>query len=105
MNDLGIALVCTVIGAICTVLGTVIGYKTFKKTSIKDTKDEVKEDTESSTKFAMQLEYISRGVDDIKLDIKAQDRRISEVVERVAKVEESTKSAHHRIDDLEGKIK
>jgi hypothetical protein len=53
----------------------------------------------------MQLNYISRGVDDIKLDIKDQNRKISSLVERVAKVEESTKSAHHRIDDIEDKIK
>ena len=39
-------------------------------------------------------------MDDIRIDIKAQDRKISEVSERLIRVEESTKSAHHRIDEF-----
>lgn len=112
MNDISIALVCTVVGTAGTLLGVLIGYKTYKKASEKDIKDEtkkatdeVKEDTQNGTQVKMQLNYISRGIDDIKIDIKAQDRRISEVVERVAKVEESAKSAHHRLDTIEEKIK
>ena len=105
MNDISVALICTVIGVICTIMGTAIGYKTFKNSTEKDSKDEVREDTRCNTRLESKLDYVSKGVDDIRLDIKAQDRKISEIVERVAKVEESTKSAHHRIDDLEEKIK
>lgn len=105
MNDISMAAIGTIIGLVCTIVGTVIGYKTFNNESKKDSKQEVKNDAKDDAQVKMQLSYISRGVDDIKLDIKAQDRRISEVVERVAIVEESTKSAHHRIDGMEEKIK
>ncbi|NRT90955.1 hypothetical protein [Clostridium beijerinckii] len=87
----------TTIGIICTISGAIIGYLGYKRTFIKD----VKEESNSQTKLEMQLNYISRGVDDIKLDMKMQDKKINDVIERVAKVEESTKSAHHRLDNFE----
>jgi predicted RND superfamily exporter protein len=100
MNGISIAAICTIVGAVCTIVGTLIGYKTFRKDSEKDTKDEVREDTRCNTRLESKLDYVSKGVDDIRLDIKAQDRKISEIVERVARVEESAKSAHHRIAEL-----
>lgn len=41
------------------------------------------------------------GVEDIRVDIKAQEKRHGELTERVAKVEEVAKSAHKRIDTIE----
>lgn len=87
----------TTIGIICTVLGVVIGGLGYKRTATKD----IKEESNSQTKLEMQLSYISRGIDDIKIDLKMQDKKINDLVERVAKVEESAKSAHKRLDDLE----
>ncbi|MEG2289906.1 MAG: hypothetical protein RSA29_02560 [Clostridium sp.] len=87
------------IGAICAVIGAVIGISTFKRNQNKDIKQEGRDDAVISTK----LEYISRGVDDIRLEIKAQDRKIEDINGRLIRVEESTKSAHKRIDSLEDK--
>lgn len=101
MNDIGIALVCTIVGAVCTIIGTAIGFKTFKETNEKNLKTELKEDTEKDTQVGMRLNYISNGIDDIKLEIKDQNRKISSIIERVAKVEESAKSAHKRLDAIE----
>lgn len=47
------------------------------------------------------VEYIKRGVDDIRLEQKAQGKRIDELAERVTRVEESTKQAHKRLDRLD----
>jgi membrane protein implicated in regulation of membrane protease activity len=44
--------------------------------------------------------YIKAGVDDMKREQKESNERHYALVERVTKVEESTKSAHHRIDEL-----
>ena len=41
------------------------------------------------------------GVDDIKLDMRAQATKIEDIDRRVARVEENAKSAHHRLDMLE----
>jgi hypothetical protein len=88
----------TTVGIISAVTGIIIGFLGYKRTATKD----IKEESNAQTKLEMQLSYISRGVDDIKLDMKMQDTKINGVIERVAKVEESAKSAHKRLDDLEG---
>ena len=89
----------TIIIAVSSFVLGVLGYKQIKS---KETKEETKEETKIQTRLETQLNYISRGVDDIKLDMKMQDNKINGVIERVAKVEESSKSAHKRIDDIEG---
>ena len=85
------------IALLCTILGVSISYLTFQRNKDNAIRAETREDAETRAK----LDYISKGVDDIRLDIKTQDRKINEVIERVIKVEESAKSAHHRIDNIE----
>lgn len=88
------------ITVICTIVGAIVGYMSYQKKNQKD----IETDASQKTVVATKLDYISKGVDDIRLDIKAQDTKISNVIERLIKVEESTKSAHHRLDTFE-KIK
>ncbi|WP_150112247.1 hypothetical protein [Clostridium hydrogeniformans] len=57
--------------------------------------------TKSNAYLSTRLDYISKGVDDIRLDIKAQDRQIADMNSRLIRVEESSKSAHKRIDTIE----
>lgn len=85
------------IGLICTVIGAVAVLITQKRTFKQDTREEASNFTKVETK----IDYISKGVDDIRIDIKTQDRKISDISERLIRVEESTKSAHHRIDGIE----
>ncbi len=66
-------------------------------------KEDIRKSTTEQTIVSTKLDYISKGVDDIRLDMKAQDTKINNVIERLIKVEESSKSAHHRLDDLEKK--
>lgn len=85
------------IALMCTILGAVIGVATFSRNRDKDIKKDAQEDAETKAK----LDYISRGVDDIKLDNKQRDREFLKVNERLTIVEQSAKSAHKRIDDIE----
>lgn len=85
-----------IIGVVCSVIGVLATLWTINRNKTEDVKRDTKEDAVLSTK----LDYISRGVDDIRLDIKAQDKRIADIGNRLIRVEESTKSAHHRIDEL-----
>jgi len=84
------------IALICTILGVAISYLTFQRNKDNAIRAETKEDAETKAK----LDYISKGVDDIRLDIKSQDRKIEDLKERVTRVEESTKQAHKRINDI-----
>ncbi|ETT30659.1 hypothetical protein C161_27183 [Paenibacillus sp. FSL R5-192] len=47
------------------------------------------------------VDYIKRGVDDIRLEQRAQAQRVDVLSERVTRVEESAKQAHKRIDRKE----
>ena len=66
-------------------------------------KNSEKEDTTQITTVLIRLEAINNGVLEIKNDIKSMREDVQELRERVARVESSDKSAHHRIDRLEGK--
>ena len=47
------------------------------------------------------MDYIKRGIEDIKLEQRAQVQRYDMLAERVTRLEESGKQAHKRIDKLE----
>ena len=81
---------------ICTIMGAILGYMSYQKKNQKDIENDAAQKTALSTK----LDYISKGVDDIRVDIKSQDRSIRDLTVRMVKCEESTKSAHHRLDEL-----
>lgn len=65
---------------------------------------EVKDESHQDAKFETQLDYISRGVDDIRIDLKANEKRINDMREELARVDESSKQAHKRIDKLDSKL-
>lgn len=90
MNETSITIFCTVIGAVLGVLG-----------ALNYSKKETKEDTASSTRLETKLDYIGKNVDDIKLDFRTQSTKINDLDIRVARVEDSTKAAHHRIDEIQ----
>lgn len=88
---------------ICTIVGAIIGYMSYQKKNQKDIED----DAAQKTLLAADLSFIRTALNDIridfkelKVDIKAHDARINTIIERLIKVEESTKSAHHRLDEL-----
>ena len=81
---------------LCTIIGALIGALSYKMNSDK----KIETDASQKTEVATKLDYISKGVDDIRLDIKAQDNSIKDLTIRMVKCEESTKSAHHRLDEL-----
>lgn len=87
------------IGLICTIVGVVISYLAFFRNVKKDS-----EDTGSSKgQMVSDLGYIKAGVDDLKQEQREQRKTNAQMAERMAAVEQSAKSAHHRIDFLEGK--
>ena len=90
METISIALVCTVVGAI-------ISYATFQRNKGHD----IRADTREEAVTRAKLDYIATAVDEIRLDNKARDREMNEFNTRLIRVEESTKSAHKRIDGIE----
>jgi septal ring factor EnvC (AmiA/AmiB activator) len=91
----------TTIGAVCTVIGAFLGILA----AFNYDKKETKNDTRDFVRVETKLDLISvdiKGIND-KFDKHAE--KISCIEERVTRVEESTKSAHKRIDGIEGDYK
>lgn len=87
------------IGIVCTVLGLLIGFLAFKRERDKD----VKSDASQSAVMQTKLDAISTGIQNIQVDLKANDRRLGDAEKDIIRIEESAKSAHKRIDSIENK--
>lgn len=88
------------IGFITGVITFFIGYLTFMKNRDKDTRTDAQRDAKLETKIDM----IAIGVDTIKVDLRTNEKRISEISEQLIRTDESAKQAHRRIDKIEDKI-
>ncbi|GGG34402.1 hypothetical protein GCM10007425_31370 [Lysinibacillus alkalisoli] len=81
------------------VLGLVVAGLGYIINRDRDRKNDTKQDAQVSA----QLQHISEGVNDIRIDLKASERQMMIYGERITRVEESNKQAHHRINKLEDK--
>lgn len=86
-----------IIGIGCTILGTLLGYLNWNRNRDCD----IKKDAVSDGELKADISYIRQGVEDIRVDMRVQQSHTEELRERVTRVEESTKQAHRRIDDLD----
>lgn len=91
-----LSITLAVLGSLGTIYGMIMGYQNRAKADTKD----IKTDAAGDAELKADIKYIARGVEDIRVDMKAQEKRHGELSERVTRVEESTKSAHHRIDEI-----
>lgn len=88
------------VGTLIAIGGLILSFLAYQFNKQRGLKSDNREDGE----IKAQLVYISKGVDDIRIDLKANEKQIGMLGERVTRVEESAKQAHKRIDTLEGKI-
>ena len=61
-----------------------------------------KKDITAEAKMEVTLAHISKGVDDIKVDVRTNKEQMNSMTREIAIAQESVKSAHKRIDKLEG---
>lgn len=86
------------LGTLIAILGTTAGIWFGYSSKQRASKDDVKSDASDHIELKTNVEYIRRGVDDIRLDFKAQERTVKDLSDRVIRVEESAKQAHKRLD-------
>ncbi|EOV9525568.1 hypothetical protein ACN5TA_000459 [Bacillus cytotoxicus] len=88
------------IGVLVALLSLAISYLAYSLNKNKS----IKSDGQQSAEMKAELGYIRKGVDDIRIDLKANEKQMAALGERVTRVEESTKQAHHRINNLEKEV-
>lgn len=97
-----IGVLFTVISLVLAVLGYQLNKQKQQLEQQKEVRTESRQDAEKDAEIRTQLGYIGKGVDDIRVDLRAQDRQMIVYGERLTRVEESSKQAHKRLDNLEG---
>lgn len=97
MKNIDITLV---VGMVCTIGGSILGLWKAKQ----DAENSTREDATRDTTVNVKLEYISKGVDDIRIDNKVRDKQMLDLIERLVAVEKGNSLAHHRLDLLEENI-
>ncbi|UAT31982.1 hypothetical protein K7T73_07115 [Bacillus badius] len=85
------------VGVLIAGLSLLVAYLGYQLNKQKAIENEGRESAEVKS----ELRYIRTGVDDIKIDIKANEKQMIALGERVTRVEESSKQAHKRIDNME----
>lgn len=77
----------------------IAGLVAFKGLQRNKTTDDQREATEMTT-LIVKLENINAGVNEIKSDLRNVKNDIQDLRDRLIVVEQSTKSAHHRLDTM-----
>jgi len=94
--DIGI-----LVGVAGTAFGIVMTYLKYRKSCDSD----IENDAAIRGELKADLNYIRRGIEEIRVELKAAEKRDAELSERVLKVELSDKHAHKRIDEILERIK
>lgn len=90
MESIAIALLCSIISAS-------ISFLTFQRNGKKDVQAEIKERVEMKTR----LDYISKGIDDIKFNDRIRDEQLKKIDERLIIAEEEIKVLFRRFERLD----
>lgn len=95
-----ISVVSISLGIVSTALGIFLSLKNNKKADVEDVKKQV----EADTRVNMKLDQIITNQNNQQAEIVSVKNEQNLQEKRIIKVEESVKSAHHRIDSVENKI-
>ena len=85
------------IALLCTIFGFGVSFLTFNRNSKKD----VEENAKAAARRDAQLEYISRGIDDIKFNDRIRDEQLKTMDARLTIVENETKTLFKAVNRLD----
>lgn len=92
-----------VIGYVISILSLLVaGIVGFSNTRRNTSADDKKQSAEMTT-VIVKLENINTGINEIKADVRNVKNEVQELRERIVVVEQSAKSLHKRVDDIEHK--
>jgi len=89
-----------IIGPVISLFGTIFAVIFAYIAFMRNKKTDDKAEARQSGSVFTELGYIKSGIDDIKSKQAEQEQKHIDVVTRLVKVEESSKRAHQRIDEL-----
>ena len=99
IDDKSLGIIFTAIALMISILTTINTRKRNAALDAKAATLEAKTEAGEDTGLKMDVKYIMRGVDDIRLDQQRMRESMGQMSERITRVEESAKSFHKRLDE------
>lgn len=91
----------TVLISVISVLFAIYtGISNLKRNNVSD----IKKDAAETATINVKLDTINKGVEDIRIEQKSTNKDIRDLNERMIIVEQSTKLAHYKIDEMLEKV-
>ena len=91
--------------AVIVSIVSVIAMIYFNSKNSKHTNEkEIRERIEEQTRVNLKLDEINRNTTDIKYDVSAVKKDVQKHAEKIIELEQSTRSAHHRLDGIEDRL-
>lgn len=88
-------------GTIISLCAVVLSVISLLIKSHRDSSRDASQEAASTARMDAKLDAIASGVDDIRVDMRTMRDRLQDFGERLTAVEQSAKSAHHRLDLIE----
>ena len=85
------------VGILCTVASLAIAFVSFQRNGNKDIEARAQRDAERKA----QLDYIQKGIDDIRFNDRVRDEQLKSMNERLLIVEQETKVLFKRFERLD----
>jgi len=79
----------------------ILGYQLNKQKHQTKQQESLKNDASRDAVIETKLDNISNGVDNIRIDLRTNEKEVNKISQRVTRLEESSKQAHKRIDSLD----
>lgn len=92
--------ITVLISAVSVAFAVFFGLKNSKRADTKD----VEERTKDMFGLNLKLDFISKQTNEIKEQISSLVKEVQNHGEKIVELQQSTKSAHHRIDSLEQRL-
>lgn len=89
--------VALLISVVSVCFSVYFGLKNNKRSDAEEISSRIAE----NIRLNVKLDEIARNIVEIKEDIRLQKKEVQGLAERMARVEESAKQAHHRLDRIE----
>ena len=99
-----IAIIISIISVVFSVFFGFFSLTFNAKNDKRSDRTELEERVKENTRINMKLDAISSNTTEIKNEVTEMRRELNSHDNRIVKVEESVKSAHHRIDGIETRL-
>lgn len=93
--------ISTFLSVLSVIIAGIVAVTNIKRNSSQDNR----QDASNLTTLIVKLENINEGINEIKSEMRNMKNDIQDLRDRLIIVEQSVKSAHHRIDTIGSKEK